>query len=88
MIFIIIGKTSTWLSNKYGVNSTNIRYMLKLIDHYGINILDRSYSAYTIEFKEEAIKKYIYYYNNERLKSSIKNHTPIQYRNMVLNQIA
>ena len=60
--------------------------MLKLIDHYGINI--SSYSTYTIEFKEEAIKKYIYYYNNERLKSSIKNHTPIQYRNMVLNQIA
>ncbi|MFD3285765.1 IS3 family transposase, partial [Lactobacillus johnsonii] len=26
------------------------------------------------------------YYNNFRIKSSIKNHTPIQYRNMVLNQ--
>ena len=72
MIFIIIGITSTWLSNKYDVNSANIRYMLKLVDHYGINILDRSYSAYTIEFKEE----------------EMKNHTPIQYRNMVLNQIA
>ncbi len=35
---------------------------------------------------EEAIKDYIYYYNNFRIKSSIKNHTPIQYRNMVLNQ--
>ena len=57
------GKTSTWLSNKYGVNSTNIRYMLKLIDHYGINILDRSYSAYTIEFKEEAIRRVLI--NNE-----------------------
>ncbi len=35
---------------------------------------------------EDAIKEYIYYYNNFRIKSSIKNHTPIQYRNMVLNQ--
>ena len=35
---------------------------------------------------EEAIKEYIYYYNNFRITSSIKNHTPIQYRNMVLNQ--
>ncbi|WP_414843161.1 IS3 family transposase [Limosilactobacillus agrestis] len=57
------GKTSTWLSNKYGVNLTNIRYMLKLIDHYGINILDSSYSAYTIEFKEEAIRRVLI--NNE-----------------------
>ncbi|MBD5432292.1 MAG: IS3 family transposase, partial [Lactobacillus sp.] len=28
------------------------------------------------------------YYNNKRIKSTIKNHTPIQYRNMVLNQVA
>ena len=35
---------------------------------------------------EDAIKEYIYYYNNFRIKSSIKNRTPIQYRNMVLNQ--
>ena len=35
---------------------------------------------------EEAIKDYIYYYNNFRIKSSIKNHTSIQYRNMVLNK--
>lgn len=35
---------------------------------------------------EDAIKEYIYYYNNFRIKSSIKKHTPIQYRNMVLNQ--
>ena len=57
------GKTSTWLSKKYGVNSGNIRYMLNLIDRYGINILDRSYSAYTIEFKQEAIRRVLI--NNE-----------------------
>lgn len=36
---------------------------------------------------EEAVKEYIYYYNNLRIKSTIKNHTPIEYRNMVLNQV-
>ena len=35
---------------------------------------------------EEAIKDYTYYYNNFRIKSTIKNHISIQYRNMVLNQ--
>ncbi|GBG05438.1 hypothetical protein [Lactobacillus rodentium] len=42
------GKSSTWLSKKYGVNSTNIRYLLKLIDHYGLNILNRSHTTYPI----------------------------------------
>ena len=51
------GKTSTWLSNKYDVNSTNIRYLLKLIDRHGITILDRSYTTYSVEFKENAVKR-------------------------------
>ncbi|WP_322555881.1 IS3 family transposase [Lactobacillus sp. PV034] len=57
------GKTSTWLSKKYRINSGNIRYILNLIDRHGINILDRSSSAYTIEFKEEAIRRVLI--NNE-----------------------
>ena len=35
-------KSSIRLSKKYGVNSSNISYMLNLIDRYRINNLDRS----------------------------------------------
>lgn len=40
-----------------------------------------------IEELEQGIRDYIYY-NNKRIKSTIKNHTPIEYRNMVLNRAA
>ncbi len=33
-----------------------------------------------------AIRKYIYYYNHDRIKAVLKNHTPLEYRNMVLKQ--
>lgn len=35
---------------------------------------------------EQAIREYIHYYNHERIKTVLKNHTPIEYRNMVLNK--
>ena len=35
---------------------------------------------------EQAIREYIHYYNHDRIKTTLKNHTPIEYRNMVLNK--
>ncbi|KRK07593.1 hypothetical protein FC52_GL001623 [Lactobacillus pasteurii DSM 23907 = CRBIP 24.76] len=35
---------------------------------------------------EQAIKDYIHYYNNDRIKMVLKNHTSIEFRNMVLNK--
>lgn len=40
----------------------------------------------TIEELEQAIRNYIHYYNYDRIKTVLKNHTPIEYRNMVLKQ--
>ncbi|QNQ82855.1 IS3 family transposase [Lactobacillus sp. PV037] len=35
---------------------------------------------------EEAIKEYIEYYNTKRIKTVLKNRTPIEYRNAIMNQ--
>ncbi|AHI12072.1 IS3 family transposase [Lactobacillus helveticus] len=40
----------------------------------------------TMDELEQAIKEYIHYYNHDRIKTVLKNHTPIEYRNMVLNK--
>jgi len=42
----------------------------------------------TMNELEQAIKEYIHYYNHDRIKTVLKNHTPIEYRNMVLNKAA
>ena len=53
------------LSNKFGINNSNIRYMIKLIDRYGL---------------EQAIVDYIDYYNNKRIKVKLKGLSPVQYK--------
>lgn len=35
---------------------------------------------------EQAIREYIKYYNTKRIKSILKNRTPIEYRNAIMNQ--
>lgn len=54
------GKSSVWLGKQYGVDSRAIRYLLKLIERYGINILDRPKTTYTVEFKEKAIRRVLF----------------------------
>lgn len=39
-----------------------------------------------IDQLEAAIRKYIYYYNHYRIKTVLKNHTPLEYRSMVLKK--
>ncbi|PLA46461.1 transposase, partial [Lactobacillus jensenii] len=35
---------------------------------------------------EQAIRDYIEYYNHKRIKTVLKNHTPKEYRSMVLKK--
>lgn len=51
------GKSFAQLGREYGVNKSNLDYMCKLIDKHGIQVLNRSYTIYSVEFKEEAIKR-------------------------------
>ncbi len=47
------------LSQRYRVGKTNISYLLALIDRHGLAILDQPYTAYTSNFKEQALKRII-----------------------------
>ena len=47
------------LSQRYQVGRTNISYLLALIDRHGLAILDQPYTAYTSNFKEQALKRII-----------------------------
>lgn len=55
------------LSHRYGVRTNNINYLVALIDRYGFSILNKSYTTYSIEFKEQAIKRRLV--NHESLSS-------------------
>ena len=46
------------LSNKFGINNSNLRYMIKLIDRYGIEIVKKGKNChYSPELKQEMIDK-------------------------------
>ena len=46
------------LSNKFGINNSNIRYMIKLIDRYGIEFVKKGKNSYySPELKQEIIDK-------------------------------
>ena len=46
------------LSNKFGINNSNIRYMIKLIDRYGIEFVKKGKNRYySPELKQEIINK-------------------------------
>ena len=48
---------ATYLSKKYDVNIAGINYLIALINKHGISILDKGYTSYTKEFKENAIRR-------------------------------
>lgn len=49
--------TAGKLAKKYGVRASNLDYMCKLIDKHGLEILDKPYIAYSVEFKTKAINR-------------------------------
>ena len=49
------------LSNKFGINNSNIRYMIKLIDSYGIEFVKKGKNCYySPELKQEMIDKVLH----------------------------
>lgn len=51
------GLSITLISKNWKLNEFSTRYMIKLIDRYGVEIYDRSQEVFSKEFKEEAIEK-------------------------------
>ncbi|VFH81453.1 transposase orfA, ISSmu1 [Streptococcus pneumoniae] len=49
------------LSNKFGINNSNIRYMIKLIDRYGIEFVKKGKNRYySPDLKQEMIHKVLH----------------------------
>ncbi|WP_150853314.1 IS3-like element ISSpn4 family transposase [Streptococcus pneumoniae] len=49
------------ISNKFGINNSNIRYMIKLIDRYGIEFIKKGKNRYySPELKQEMIDKVLH----------------------------
>ena len=49
------------LSNKFGINNSNLRYMIKLIDCYGIEFVKKGKNRYySPELKQEMIDKVLF----------------------------
>ena len=65
------------LSNKFGINISNLSYMIKLIDRYGIEIAKKGKNRYySPELKQEMIDKVLYKgYSQDRvsLECSLPN---------------
>ena len=52
------GESFRQLSNQFGINISNLSYMIKLIDHYGIEIVKKGKNRYySPELKQEMIDK-------------------------------
>ena len=52
------GQTFNQLSKRFGVEATGLRYMMKLIEHYGIEIVKKGKNCYySPELKQEMINK-------------------------------
>ena len=52
------GESFKRLSNQFGVNVSCLKYMVKLIDRYGINIIKKGKNRYdSRKLKEEKINK-------------------------------
>ena len=52
------GESFKRLSNQFGVNVSGLKYMVKLIDHYGINIIKKGKNRYySPKLKREMIDK-------------------------------
>ena len=55
------GRSFKELSNKFGINISNLRYMIKLIDCYGIEFVKKGKNRYySPELKQEMIDKVLH----------------------------
>lgn len=72
------------LAKQYGVVAENLPYLLRLIDRYGIQILDRPYTNYSVEFKEKTIKRALF---SQEAKDQISLDLALPSRGMIHNWI-
>ena len=55
------GYSFNQLSNKFGINNSNLRYMIKLIDRYGIEFVKKGKNRYySPDLKQEMINKVLH----------------------------
>ena len=55
------GYSFNQLSNKFGINNSNLRYMIKLIDHYGMEFVKKGKNRYySPVLKQEMINKVLH----------------------------
>ena len=60
------------LSDKYGMNLSNLKYLVRLIDRYGIEIVKKGKSHYySPELKQEMIELERLQEENERLRTEV-----------------
>ena len=60
------GKSVEQLGREYNVTSGNLRYVLSLMERYGVKVLDKPYENYATEFKEKAIKRVLFAHESAR----------------------
>ena len=76
------GESFKRLSNQFGVNVSGLKYMVKLIDHYGINIIKKGKNRYySPKLKREIIDKVLsHFFFIEKMKLAfvtLHNHIKI-----------
>ncbi|HIH3911728.1 TPA: IS3-like element ISSpn11 family transposase, partial [Streptococcus pneumoniae] len=74
------------LSNKFGINNSNLRYMIKLIDRYGIEFVKKGKNRYySPDLKQEMMDKAL-------LEGWTKDRVSLEYglpsRTILLNWLA
>jgi len=62
------GRSFTYLSKKYGVDLDTVKYLVKLIDKNGVNIIKKKIKKayYSRQFKEDAVLRVLI--NNESIR--------------------
>lgn len=77
-------KSSNELGRQYGIGAGNLCYLLRLRDRYGIQILDRPYTDYSVELKKEAIQRALF---GQEAKDQISLDLALPSRGMIHNWI-
>ena len=70
------GMSISSISREYGINPTDIKYLIRLINAYGTEIITNTHRVYTAEFKTKAAEEYLAggaSYNDISIKYALPN---------------
>ncbi|EHI76224.1 transposase [Streptococcus sp. oral taxon 058 str. F0407] len=74
------------LSNKFGINNSNLRYMIKLIDRYGMEFVKKGKNSYySPDLKQEMINKVLH---EDWTKDRVSLEYGLPSRTILLNWLA